>query len=140
MNKLFVFSILLFSTGSAFAIPPILAANPQIRACRTVGGQFSVINSEFDQIGLCLIGPSIVGAIDILNRDAAIEIPLSLYNYRKGIMTCSTQNLTVLTTQHGNPLYVCLYSDGSLIDIDTLKAGKASLRNVELNRALAIQN
>ena len=139
MTKFFVFSFVLFSINSALALPPVMLANPQIRACNTVGGQFAVVDSDFEQIGLCLLGPSIVGAIDILNKDAALEIPLSLYNYRKGVMSCSPHNLTKLTTLSGNPLLVCLYSDGSLIDIDTLNSGKASLRNVELNRALAIR-
>lgn len=139
MHKLFVFSILMFSTWAAFAADAGPVANPQMRACHVVGGQFAVIDSDFDQVGLCLLGSSVVGAIDILNKDAALEIPLSLYNYRKGIMSCTAENLTKLITMQGTPLFVCLYSDGSLMDIGTLTSGKSSLRNVELNRALAVR-
>ena len=127
MLKIIVFSTMLFSTWTAYALMPVTAANPQIRACNSVGGQFAVITSEYDQIGLCAIGSSIVGAIDILNKDAAIEIPLSLYNYRKGVLSCNRANLTLLTTMNGNQLYLCMYSDGSLIDIDIAKAGFAGL-------------
>ena len=134
MKKLVLNAVVLFSSISA------IAANPQIRACNVTGGQFMVVNSEFDQFGLCKYGLTTVGSIDILNRDAQIEIPLSLYNYRKGVKACPTQNLTTLTTPEGDSLYVCQYSDSSIIDVETLTSGKDSGRNRQLNMVLGLRN
>lgn len=132
--KSFVLALtLLLVSNSSFA-----TRNPQIRACATVGGQFFVVNSTFDEIGLCRIDAALVGAIDILNRDSGIEVPLSLNNYKKGVKYCSTQNLTTLYTFEGEPIYVCQYSDGSILDVETLTTGKDSPRNQELNKVLGL--
>ena len=133
MNKFIVFNIFLFSTLSVFAF------NPQIRACNAVSGEFMVVNTQYDQLGLCKLGLSVVGSIDILNKDARIEVPLSLFNYRRGVKACNTQNLTRLTTFEGDSIYVCHYSDNSVIDVETLTSGKDSLRNKELNAALMLK-
>ena len=132
--KSFVLALtLLLVSNSSFA-----TRNPQIRACVTVGGQFLVVNSEFDQIGLCRIDSSLVGAIDILNSDSGIEVPLSLYNYKKGVKSCASQNLATLYTFENEALYVCQYSDGSILDVETLTSGKDSARNQELNKVLGL--
>lgn len=133
MKKLTLFSIVLFSALSSFA-----AKNPQIRACVMVGGVFIVVNAPGDQIGLCKLGPSLVGSIDILNKDARIEVPLSLYNYKKGVQLCSPQNMAVMTTFDGEEISVCQYYDGSIIDIETLANGKYSNRNTQLNKVLGL--
>lgn len=133
MKLLALLSIALFTTISSFA-----AENPQIRACRLAGGEFMVVNSPEDQIGLCKFGPALVGSIDILNKDARIEVPLSLHNYKKGIQTCSSQNMALLMTFDKKELLVCQYYDGSIIDIDTLASGKNSGRNALLNSALGL--
>lgn len=132
--KSFVLALTLLLVGnSSFA-----TRNPQIRACVTVGGQFFVVNSEFDEIGICRIDSALVGAIDILNRDAGIEVPLSIFNYKKGVKSCSSQNLTTLYTFEGESIYVCQYSDGSILDVETLTTGKDSPRNQELNKVIGL--
>jgi hypothetical protein len=132
--KSFVLALtLLLISNSSFA-----TRNPQIRACVTVGGQFFVVNSEFDEVGLCRINTALVGSIDILNRDSGIEVPLSLFNYKKGVKSCATQNLTTLYTFEGESIYVCQYSDGSILDVETLTTGKESPRNLELNKVLGL--
>lgn len=133
MKKLLIVSAVIFSTATAFAFK-----NPQIRACYTVGGQFLVINTEDDQIGLCKIGNSLVGAIDILNKDSRIEVPLSLSHYKRGIQVCKSQNITTLVTFEGEEVTFCQYSDGSLIDIETVASGKNSERNTVLNNVLGL--
>ena len=133
MKKLVIFGAVILSTLSAYSFK-----NPQIRACHLVGGQFFVANSQFDQIGLCKIGLSVVGAIDLLNRDAQIEYPASIYNYVRGIQVCNQLNHTTLKTTEGEIIYVCQYSDGSLVDIETLASGKNSGRNLELNKVLGL--
>lgn len=133
MKKWISFGVVFFSMLTAFA------TNPQIRACRTSGGEFFVVNTENDQIGLCKLGLSVVGSIDILNKSAQIEIPLSLFNYRRGVKVCPSQNLTEFTTFEGDKIYVCQYSDGSVIDVETLTSGKDSGRNTQLDAALSFR-
>lgn len=117
----------------------VFARNPQIRACYDVGGRFEVVNSSNDQIGLCILDQSLVGAIDILNRNNVIEFPLSLYKYKKGVQVCPRQNITNLKSFDGlEEITVCMYSDGSILDIETLASGKNSERNAKLNEVLGI--
>lgn len=133
MKNLALFAMILFTTAATYAVK-----NPQIRACYAAGGEFMVVNSSEDEIGLCKFGPSLVGAIDILNKDARIEIPLSLHNYKKGIQLCGSQNMTKFTTFEGEEISVCQYYDGSVIDLETLASGKNSVQNTELNSALGL--
>lgn len=133
MKILALISILFLTNSLSLA-----AKNPQIRACYAAGGEFLVVNSIDDQIGLCRFGLSLVGSIDILNKDARIEVPLSLHNYKKGVQLCMSQNRTKLTTFEGEEISVCQYYDGSIIDIETLASGKLSDRNPKLNSVLGL--
>lgn len=133
MKNLALLATILLTTTVSYAV-----RNPQIRACHAAGGQFMVVNSTEDQIGLCKFGFSLVGSIDILNKDARIEVPLSLHHYKKGVQLCGSQNQTTLTTFEGEEISFCQYYDGSLIDIETLASGKNSGRNPELNSVLGL--
>lgn len=120
------------------SLAPLGLSNAQMRACRISGGQFLVGETTDDQIGLCQLGVSLVGAIDILNKNARIEIPLSLHNYKRGVRECVEQNLARIYIDQNRTVDVCLYSDGTLIDLDTLRSGKENPRNFRLNRALGL--
>lgn len=133
MLKTIALSLVLLTSVSAFAL-----RNPQIRACLIAQGDFMIVNTSYDQIGLCKVGPSYVGAIDLLNKDAQIEVPFSLYSYKKGFQSCADRNLVTLTMLDGQKLDVCYYSDGTLIDLETLTTGKNDPRNQLLNTALGL--
>ena len=133
MKNLALFSIVLLTATISLA-----TQNPQIRACRIAGGEFMVVNSAKDQLGLCKFGLSLVGSIDILNKDARIEVPLSLFNYKKGMQVCASQNMAKVATFEGEEISVCQYYDGSIIDIETLASGKDSNRNALLNNVLGL--
>ena len=132
-TKLMLIISLLFTSLSSYGI-----RNPQIRACAVAQGVFLAVYAPEDQIGLCRLGLSLVGSIDLLNKDAQIEIPLSLHNYKKGVQVCTNRNLATLITFEGEQINVCYYSDGSVIDIETLSSGKSNERNNKLNRALKL--
>ncbi len=135
MRKLLFLSALLVSGLTAQA-----QKNPQIRVCNASGGAFTVVDTPDyqDQVGVCKLGNSIVGSIDLLNKDAQIEVPLSLYNYRKGVKVCSPTNIATLTFSDGKDVAVCFYSDYSFIDLKTLTSGKNSGSNPELDHALSL--
>lgn len=133
MKKIALSALVFFTAASALAYK-----NPQIHACNIARGEFMVVNAPYDQIGLCKLGLSLVGSIDLLNKDAHIEIPLSLYNYKKGIVSCTLRNIATFTTFDGQEINVCYYSDGSVIDLETLITGKNNSRNTDLNRALGL--
>lgn len=133
MKNLVMLAMILFTTTATYAV-----RNPQIRACYSTGGNFLVVNTFQDQIGLCQFGHSLVGAIDILNKDARIEIPLSLHYYKIGVQLCESRNQMTLTTFDGDKISVCQYYDGSVIDIKTLTSGKNSGHNSQLNSALGL--
>lgn len=103
------------------------------------GGEFSVIEAQVDSFGLCKIGLSYVGALDVLHRDSIIETPLSLHYYKKGVRTCPIQNLMTARSSQGYDIKLCLYSDESIIDLDTLSTGHVSHRNTKLDALLKIK-
>lgn len=114
------------------------AKKPQLRACENAGGEYFVVEFPEDEIAICQFGVSYVGAIDFLNRDALIEIPLSLHYYKKGVTGCAPRNLTLISVSENHNVSVCLYSDGSVIDIETLKTGRLSEHNTQLDSALGV--
>lgn len=131
---------LILATAILASATSVFARNPQIRACYEVGGRYVVANSTDDQFGLCILGESLVGSIDILNRDNAIEFPLSLHYYKKGVQACPAQNRKTLTSLDGlDEISVCMYVDNSIVDIETLAAGKNNERNAKLNEVLGLR-
>ena len=133
MKNLALLAMILLTTTATYA-----GRNPQIQACFAAGGEFLVVHAFEDQVGLCKFGFTLVGSIDILNKDARIEVPLSLHNYKKGVQVCGPQNQTTFTTFEGEEISVCQYYDGTVIDIETLASGKNSGRNPELNSVLGL--
>jgi len=129
LMKIVVLVLLASVTSSAFG-------NPQIRACTVTGGQFMSVLTDDDQLGMCRYNQSLIGSIDILNRDSSEESPLSIENYRDGILDCEAFNITTVKTFSGTVIQVCRYNDGSIIDIVTLSRGRYDLRNHLLNQAL----
>ena len=123
--------ILLASITSSAAV-----GNPQMRACRVTGGQFTTVLTDMDQLGMCRYGQALVGSIDILNKDDSELAPLSIENYRDGILDCEAFNLTSVRTSDGKLIQVCRYNDGSIIDLVTLSRGRYDFRNQLLNKAL----
>lgn len=129
---LFMLLVLVGATSSA-------ASNPQMRACRVASGQFFVIDTGLDQLGLCRIGNSVIGATDLLRKDAAIEdMPFSIYDYLGGNTSCDVNRIATFPDPGGAPLKVCYYDDGSLIDVLTLTRGKTHPQNWQLNKALGL--
>jgi hypothetical protein len=108
MKNLLVFSAVIFWTVASFAVQ-----NPQIRACNVVSGEFLVLISDEEQVGVCQLGLSLVGAIDLLNKDSRIEAPLSLSHYKRGIKICQPQNYTTLISFEGEKITFSQYNDGS---------------------------
>jgi hypothetical protein len=134
MKNLGLFMLLALAGLTASA-----ASNPQMRACRVVNGQFFVIDTGLDQLGLCRIGYSVIGAIDLLNKDASIEdMPFSVYEYSRGTTTCEADHIATFPSPGGSALKVCYYDDGSLIDLQTLNRGKSHPHNWYLNKALGL--
>lgn len=133
MKKLFLLSAALLLVIQASA-----TTTGQTRACRIAGGKYTQIEVDYEEVGVCLVGESIVGSRDLFNKNARIEVPLSLHNYRKGVRTCATANMYTIEFEGSGSVDVCLYSDDSLIDLATLFTGKDHPRNKKLSRTLGL--
>jgi len=138
MIKLSVSMLLVFSgLFSQASIYPQIVTNPQMRACRAVNGQFFLVDTGLDQIGLCRVGSSVIGAIDLLNKNADIEdAPSSIVDYKNGVTACNSNHIVSFPNPAGRALKACYYDDGSVIDMMTLARGRNNPLNQQLNRAL----
>jgi hypothetical protein len=91
-----------------------------------------------DQIGLCKIGNSFVGALDLVNF-AQNQTSDSLVNYAQREKNCKGNEVKVLISAEDVSFKtLCQLSDGSLIDLETLNSGRDSVRNSALNMALGL--
>jgi hypothetical protein len=127
--------IMLLSLAGVFT--QAATVNPQVRACRVANGQFFRVDTGLDQIGLCRIGRSVIGAIDLLNKDADIEdMPMSILDFQNGVTTCDSSHIVIFPNPAGRTLKACYYDDGSIIDLMTLNLGRNSQLNEQLNRVL----
>lgn len=114
--------------------------NPQIRVCHQTGGIFHVADAEGDQIGLCQYDSSIIGTIDLLNYRDNIQGVQSLQTYLDGIQSCEPygQTKTIQLINNGPRVIICDFTDGSMIDAETLKTGRHDPKNAKLNTALEL--
>ncbi|MFZ3229367.1 MAG: hypothetical protein WA160_04115 [Pseudobdellovibrio sp.] len=132
---LFTVGLITFSTFSTQA----LQTNPQIRICNQFEGEFLVAQNGDDQVGLCKLDSAIIGSLDLLSLSDAISsnYAQSIQIYEADIRSCEPygQIITIQLLQ-SYPLDVCFFNDGSMIEINTLKSGIHSTKNIKLNKVL----
>ena len=125
----FVFSFFTVTTASAHP-------NPQFRVCNEHGGEFVVADIVSDQIGLCKVGNSYVGTIDLMNFFYENKSNLSISNYSAAITSCPT--FVNSTSLEGATIQLCIYEDNSVLDFQTVMNSKYSFENAALNFFLSI--
>lgn len=120
-----------FAATTAAAHP-----NPQFRVCNERGGEFVVADNTFDQIGLCKVGNSYIGTIDLMNFFYENKSNLSVSQYSAGVISCPT--LVTSTSLEGATIQLCVYEDNSVLDFQTVMNSKYSFENAALNLFLGI--
>jgi putative hemolysin len=132
-------NIIIFCTFLVISILSSISTaqnNPQIRICRQLGGEFVAANTDTDQIGLCRFGQAYIGSIDLV-RFVDKSSPDSIETYTNNIQSCEpyaqTKQVQIL---QGPCLNVCVFSDGSIIESQTLSNGRQNFNNAKLNKAL----
>lgn len=122
----------LFVSINVFAI-----SNPLRRICLEKQGQFFVADLIQDQVAACQLGHSVVGALELvyLGENLTSE---SVLNYSERKTACFGQLVQINTNIEGQKTTVCHYNDGSFIDLQSLKSGRDSGQNPDLNSALGL--
>lgn len=134
LNLIAGFLLSTLVTATAFAVPN---TNPQMRECRLSGGTFFTMDLPNDQIGLCQLDSSILGALDLMYaRTLGTELR-SVAEYKSGPTICTGMQIQV-TNLEGTLVLACLYLDGSIIDIGSLITGKDYYKNGKINSALGL--
>jgi hypothetical protein len=131
--KTILISVLTLLSTSAFAF-----SNPQIRACHQKNGEFIVTALGQDQIGLCKINNSYVGALDLMNYNVQF-ITKSIENYIQNNTICISYKKSLIISDSGTQKMFCVFEDGSLMDLETLNTGRNSIINQALNSILGLQ-
>ncbi len=120
-----------------FSMNLMAISNPQIRICHQKNGEFLSVDLATDQVGLCKIGNSYVGALDLVYL-AQNQTSESLISYAQREKKCKGNEVQVVISEDVNFKTLCQHSDGSLIDLDTLNSGRDSVQNSALNMALGL--
>ncbi len=94
--------------------------NPQMHLCRQLQGEFSSETSGTDEIGLCQIGTSKIGTIDLMKYFYENVSTLSVQSFMSQQKVCSDGQVLTLTKDNGLATVYCLYSDYSIIDLKSL--------------------
>lgn len=112
-------------------------SNPLRRDCLQKNGEFIVAPIENDQVALCKIGSSYIGALDLvyLNSNQPSE---SLLNYAHRKLSCAGKEIQTVVNEFGVFKLMCLHEDGSLMDVQSLTLGRDSSMNSALNSALGL--
>lgn len=112
--------------------------NPMIRNCNIAGGEFTVVQTANDQLGLCKFDQAYVGSLDVMFLNDQTSFSLSFMEYTQQQSDCSGSvvKATILATTI--QVELCQYSDNSLIDTSTLKKGVSHSDNAALNKYLGL--
>lgn len=142
-----VFKIAFFSLIFIGLTPLHAQQNPQIRHCHALNGEFFVADSDADQFGFCKFGQAIIGTVDLLRylddgsedgTDNRADV-LSIQAFTNNVQACEPYGqLLQIKKPQGASLSVCQFTDGSLIEINTLLLGRHSEKNCKLSEALGL--
>lgn len=139
--RLLLLSIMMLVGTSAWA----LNKNPWMRTCRIDQGQFWVIQSEKEDLALCLFGNFGVGAESLFLFKTKAGIPQALQAYWSRNVSsnlgsvCSTYGAQLIRgiDTDGKTFNVCRFSDQSLIEETTLWFGPGTAGSEGLDKALS---
>lgn len=137
--KLIAFTLLTFLSSIPFAQSQLIKSNPLIRICHQVGGEFVVFQNTKDEIPTCKIGHSYIGSLDLIQFMFEHQETLSINNYKTDNKTCEGQ-FKSLKSLEGQVIDFCLFSDSSILDIQTLTAGPYQSGFEALNLILGIDH
>lgn len=124
------FGLILSQNSFAFS-------NPQIRICHEKSGEFVATPIGKDNVGLCKLNHSFIGALDLVYHNQNIKTQ-SIENYTDKELVCTGTETEVSVNDAGLTTAVCIYADGSLIDLETLNSGRDDAKNARLNSALGL--
>ena len=120
------------------------AKNPLMRVCRQEQGLFWAVDIAQDQVGLCLFGEAGIGAQDLLDLKTAGSQSKALHAYVATLVNQQTPSVCdsvsaqrVEGVDSNNQVFaLCLFSDNSLIEENTLARGPGAPENKKLDQAL----
>jgi hypothetical protein len=104
--------------------------NPQIRVCRISQGNFEVFDIGTDEIGHCNLGKASIDTISLMQIRFEGEKSLAVQALEFGDRGCAFEVVDGVNNEHTREL--CLYRDGSSIELETLKKGPNHIDNRRL--------
>lgn len=114
-------------------------SNPMIRNCNNIaGGEFVVMDTGYDQWGLCKFENSYVGALDVMFFNDQTAEPISFFEYAEQHTDCHGKVITATVLGTTEKFQLCQYSDSSMIDMATLSKGIFHSDNSALNKYLGL--
>lgn len=131
--------ILLLVGGSVMASGALAADfHDQISFCQAASGKFAQARADTNEvIGICRLGPSVVGSTDLAAFLAPLSgMSISIWNYKHNIRDCTVGDgrRELLTDLENNQrIEICRFRDGSLMDLASFQAGQHSRGNSRLN-------
>lgn len=151
MKVLLLSFILIFVSASGFAFRggsgTVGPGNPAAIFCDQVGGEVKILRTpKWHEYSVCLLGEAIVETFTLYshvykpNSQMAINVYLegSMHPAPNGEEYCLHVDgqVEVMRDSQGHSVRLCQFSDGSLIEAETLFRGPLSPKNQKLNEFL----
>lgn len=132
----------------AFLVPCLFASfsfaannNPLMRTCRRENGLFWIVYAPNQELPLCFFGDAAIGAEALHGYKFGGGTVLAVDAYKKSTgATCEQAGAVTVAGQDSEKatFEVCQFSDGTLVEKNTLLRGPGSPANGDLNRALRL--
>ncbi|GIL17233.1 MAG: hypothetical protein BroJett040_09840 [Oligoflexia bacterium] len=136
MRSVAIFCISIFCSLQVFAY-----SNPLIRICRINSGLFTEISVEqpaSDKLPFCQFGQALVGSLSILEFQTEGRTSEALRAYKNSADCEISGGSTLQGSADLLPVTFCQFSDGSVIEAETLRGGPQSPHNQMLNQVLGL--
>jgi putative hemolysin len=117
---------------STFSLLAFARPNPLAIFCEKEGGKYEQVFAPNGAFGLCSFGAGKIGA-KAFYEYAQGKAPLAVHSFFEG-GECGKE--AVVKYENGADVSVCEFSDGTVIEAQTLARGAKAKANAKLSRAL----
>jgi hypothetical protein len=116
----------------------VWAGNPLIHYCNLTYGEFHTVKMNSDQVGFCEYGSAVIDALSIFATTTGQSDSMAAQAAQAAGSSCADANGNIVAAEdlNGQQLQICLFADGSALEVNTLQLGALAPANRPMIQAL----